>query len=618
MRLRTRTSALWLAGLVVALLACLGDTSPASAVLWGDAYEPNDSQWSAAPVSPPWQSGFIFSYDLEISSASDKDYFSFYAEEGDSIYVSIKAEDWGRELRAELQGPGSSTLGSASSGIVGGGISATARETGTHYVIVTPGFMAQTPSRYRLTIDAPRHYGGGGTTTTTYWLPPSTTSTTVAPGGNAFWDVSASNPYRQAIQDLFGRGIIQGYSDRSFGPNLPVWRQHFTKMIVLTLGLPVSENDLCPFGDVTIGGPATLYPDNYIAVAAARGITLGKSPGIFAPFDEITRAQVMTMAVRAAPPGVLAQPPAGYAGSIPSFSPTHSPNMRLGEFNGLTSGLVGFGSTWNPWDSASRAEVAQILFNLLQLLPGTVPPTTTTTLPPTTTTTLPPTTTTTTTTTSTTMPTTTTTQPEVRQLKELSKGFRASWYVQEWGWVSVITAFKLKNTGNVALAVEWSVAGPFMLDASGQTIAGSMRRSAGPPTLRPGETGYFVSNDVKTSGLAPSQITNVRLEPNLVPFSTLLARPVRWLAIDTIQRELGYPVAFTARVRNTTSSPAAGFSGVIVLEVGGKPIGGAGFYDGRVLTPGASMEVRATMPDVRESAILDVTTFSGLAWTDDN
>jgi len=41
-------------------------------------------------------------------------------------------------------------------------------------------------------------------------------------------------------------------------------------MLVLALQLPVTEDDVCPFVDVGISGPETLYPDNYIAVAAAR------------------------------------------------------------------------------------------------------------------------------------------------------------------------------------------------------------------------------------------------------------------------------------------------------------------------------------------------------------
>ena len=182
----------------------------------------------------------------------------------------------------------------------------------------------------------------------------------------AFSDVPGGHPYQQAIQTLSDRGIINGFPDDSFRPESPVTRQQFAKMIVLTLGLPVSESNVVPFNDVQIGGFADpFYPDNYIAVAAANGITTGTGPGKVLPAANITGAQVVTMIVRGAqnvlPPGTLATPPAGYAGSLPDFSDIHSPNMRVAEYNGLLAGLQGFGASWDPLKSASRGEVAQML-----------------------------------------------------------------------------------------------------------------------------------------------------------------------------------------------------------------------------------------------------------------
>ena len=191
----------------------------------------------------------------------------------------------------------------------------------------------------------------------------------------AFSDVPASHPYQQAIQTLSDRGIINGFPDDSFRPDSPVTRQQFAKMIVLTLGLPVSESNVVPFTDVQIGGFADpFYPDDYIAVAAANGITTGTGPGKFSPAADIKRAQVVTMVIRAAenvlPPGTLATPPTGYTGSLPNFSAIHSPNMRMAEYNGLLAGLQGFGASWDPLKSASRGEVAQMLAGLLALTPS--------------------------------------------------------------------------------------------------------------------------------------------------------------------------------------------------------------------------------------------------------
>ena len=138
-----------------------------------------------------------------------------------------------------------------------------------------------------------------------------TTSGAGAPASAAdvppFTDVSAADRYSQAIEDLARRDIITGFDDGTFRPGSPVNRQEFAKMVVLALGLPVTEADVCPFGDVESSVPPKLFPDHYVAVAAAQGITKGTGPAVFAPWRSITRAQVVTMVVRAL---------AGYPGAL--------------------------------------------------------------------------------------------------------------------------------------------------------------------------------------------------------------------------------------------------------------------------------------------------------------
>lgn len=205
------------------------------------------------------------------------------------------------------------------------------------------------------------------TTTTTVPVPTPTTTSTTLPPAPGFTDVGTSHPYHTAISGMHQAGIIDGYLDGSFRPDNPVLRQHFAKMIVGALSIPVNEGLVAPFGDLGADDPGDLYPHDYIAAAAAYGITNGTVPGHFSPWADITRAQVVTMIVRGAQslkPGTLATPPAGYTGSISSFSGVHSPNMRMAEYNALMTGLVGFGPGWNPWAKATRGEVAQLLWNL--------------------------------------------------------------------------------------------------------------------------------------------------------------------------------------------------------------------------------------------------------------
>jgi N-acetylmuramoyl-L-alanine amidase len=195
-------------------------------------------------------------------------------------------------------------------------------------------------------------------------------SASTAPAwSRSFPDVPAGYPYAAAIAEVSAQGIMTGYDHGSFRPTDPVSRQQFAKMIVLALGLPVTESDTCPFTDVAhSSGPDPFYPDHYVAVAAANGITTGISATSFGPWKPVARAQLISMVVRGAEsvaPGRLSSPPPGYTSSWrPSFSPQHGENARLAQFNGLLPGLPL--STIDPWGPMSRGEAAQVLSNLLR------------------------------------------------------------------------------------------------------------------------------------------------------------------------------------------------------------------------------------------------------------
>ena len=108
------------------------------------------------------------------------------------------------------------------------------------------------------------------------------------------------------------------------------------------------------------------YPDHYVAVCAVRGITVGKMPTTFAPFDSITRQQLISMVARAA---TLADPPGEY---VPSFSPgqfypeEHYLNARKAAYAGLLDGLAGLGPDYDFSGPAARGEVCQVLYNRLR------------------------------------------------------------------------------------------------------------------------------------------------------------------------------------------------------------------------------------------------------------
>ncbi|MBN1631748.1 MAG: S-layer homology domain-containing protein [Thermoleophilia bacterium] len=195
-----------------------------------------------------------------------------------------------------------------------------------------------------------------------------------------FSDV-VGHPYGDFILVMANEGIVNGYPDGTFKPDNPVLRKHFAKMIVGALWEVVTEDDWQdsnpPFLDCGPDDPTDLYPHDFIAVAKARGYTMGKTASTFAPDMNITRAQMITMVVRAVqndPSLPLVSVGSDYAGTFRFYTdPTHAGNVKLAEYNGLLDGLVNIGDpvTWLK-GNATRGEVALVLTRLQQMFPGSL------------------------------------------------------------------------------------------------------------------------------------------------------------------------------------------------------------------------------------------------------
>jgi hypothetical protein len=129
------------------------------------------------------------------------------------------------------------------------------------------------------------------------------------PDSPTFSDVPLGHPVHAAAEILAARGVLTGYPDgrggRLLRPDEPVTRAQFTKLLALTFELATSEADLCPFVDVEISGPDSLYPDNFIAAAFRAGLVMGLpgEPPRFAPYAAVTRRQAAAMFARGAPQG---------------------------------------------------------------------------------------------------------------------------------------------------------------------------------------------------------------------------------------------------------------------------------------------------------------------------
>ncbi len=217
------------------------------------------------------------------------------------------------------------------------------------------------------TVPPPTTTTTSATTTTTQ----ESTTTTTQPPAPRFADVPTGSPYASAIEQLAATGVVGGYADGLFHPGDPATRQQFAKMILLTLGRTPTLGSTAPFVDLPPSNGA-LYPNAYTALADSLGVTQGisQSPPRFGPYQDITRAQLITMAVRgvdAIEPGTLVSPPLGYLPPFGAVSPAHDEAAARASFNGLLSSLVGMGPSYNVWQRATRGEVAAVLAAVLRL-----------------------------------------------------------------------------------------------------------------------------------------------------------------------------------------------------------------------------------------------------------
>jgi hypothetical protein len=184
-----------------------------------------------------------------------------------------------------------------------------------------------------------------------------------------FSDIDGS-PFEASINALAYRGYIGGFADGSFKPDAQVTRQQFAKMIVKTLDITVTGSEDCKFVDVSKAptGTDAFYPAKYVAVCALNNITKGTDATHFSPGLNIKRAQIISMVVRAADnlaAGTLQTPEAGWTGALPATSysdPTHGPNIKKAEFNGLLARMNL--ATWDTTAYATRGETAEILAQL--------------------------------------------------------------------------------------------------------------------------------------------------------------------------------------------------------------------------------------------------------------
>jgi hypothetical protein len=190
------------------------------------------------------------------------------------------------------------------------------------------------------------------------------------PSGEAakFPDVPTGHHYLTAIENAAAQNIMTGYGDGDFGPNDWLIHQQFAQMIDVTMGYTVTENDLYDFTDQPpiVHLATTLYPYHYVAVAALKGAVVTYADGTYRPLYRERGAEAVASAVRAGGEYVT-QPPDDFTGTLSSEDPVTAGALRTAEYNGLLDNIVGSDGTLASWDPSApitRAETAQLLWNL--------------------------------------------------------------------------------------------------------------------------------------------------------------------------------------------------------------------------------------------------------------
>ncbi len=181
-------------------------------------------------------------------------------------------------------------------------------------------------------------------------------------GAQRFSDVPINEWFYTNVEYLASRGIISGYSDRTFRPGNNATRGQFAKMIVLGMGWPLETTGGPHFVDVAETN--TFYA--YIETAYSRGIIGGYECGrpgepcpgaYFRPGNDITRGQIAKIVVL----GKGWQP---LDPAVPTFSDvargsTFYTFVEAAVAHGIVSGYTD--GTFRPGNNATRAQLSKML-----------------------------------------------------------------------------------------------------------------------------------------------------------------------------------------------------------------------------------------------------------------
>lgn len=178
----------------------------------------------------------------------------------------------------------------------------------------------------------------------------------------SFGDVTADAWYHKAVSFISARGITSGTGDDNFSPEAKLTRGQFLVMLMNSYSIAPDADSKDNYTDA-----GATYYTGYLAAAKRLSISSGMGNNMFAPDKEITRQEMFTLlyntlkAIGRLPEGTAGKPLSAFtdAGDIASWA---QEAITLLAETGTIGGEAG---KLNPANTATRAEMAQVLYNLL-------------------------------------------------------------------------------------------------------------------------------------------------------------------------------------------------------------------------------------------------------------
>ncbi len=170
-------------------------------------------------------------------------------------------------------------------------------------------------------------------------LPPTDSRSAYVDTPSQFSDIAdSSSLLNTCVNELVDRGVVSGYEDGTFGPDLPVTRAEAAAMICRLMGFELNNKETFP--DVQYDE----WYAGYVGAIAELGIVNGYDDGTFRPKDNITYYEIFRIVY-----------------TIIGRTPVTSEIIASAIANGLTDGLSSFADN----TPTTRGDMCIILSEML-------------------------------------------------------------------------------------------------------------------------------------------------------------------------------------------------------------------------------------------------------------